>query len=168
MRYDLGMRRVTHYMLNALTVLSLVLCVATVGLWIESYSVERVVIWNGSIDYWTISNHGLLRFVRTEWLVPNGDGRRQAYNDDGVFSGETRPYGGEDCAIPARNLHWRMGFTRDEHRFGDGVERRRLVTFPHGWLACMLGAWPTIATLRRRRRRRKSGRGFAVLGPVNH
>ena len=39
------MRRIGRYILNALTVLSLVLCVATVGLWVRSYSALTEVYW---------------------------------------------------------------------------------------------------------------------------
>jgi hypothetical protein len=35
--YNAGVRRIGRYILNGLTVLSLVLCVATVGLWVRSY-----------------------------------------------------------------------------------------------------------------------------------
>jgi hypothetical protein len=37
MRYDSRVRRLTRYTINALTVLSVLLCVGTVGLWVKSY-----------------------------------------------------------------------------------------------------------------------------------
>src|SRR5437763_821895 len=54
--YHAGVRRIGRYILNALTVLSLVLCVATVGMWVRSY-------WVGST---------LSRVSQNGWVAGDG------------------------------------------------------------------------------------------------
>src|SRR5438105_4976348 len=60
-----GMRRLRRIMFNALTVLSVVLCVATVCLWVRSYGGELVIGHSGS---WgqsgAVASRGLLLGIR--------------------------------------------------------------------------------------------------------
>ena len=130
-------------------VLSLLLCAATVAAWVESYSIQRELIWNSTIDFDLVSNHGLFRVARWDWFARNGGKwHRQPYNEVGVFSCETRSYTGGDAVSPAQGPSWRVGFGEDHHPFGDGVEQRHWVTLPYWFLACALGACPALRAWR--------------------
>ena len=55
------MRRIGRYILNGLTVLSLVLCMATVGLWVRSYGIPQKLQFSRSGVLWEVaSDHGRL------------------------------------------------------------------------------------------------------------
>src|SRR3954447_19874446 len=118
-----GMGRVFRRLFTPAAAASAVLCVVPLAAWVESYSVQREVIWNGIRDYDLVSNCGLLRLSRrdrTGW--GGGRWRPQPYNTDGVFSGETREYDVEEGAARGG---WppgmRVGVGEDRHPFGDGV-----------------------------------------------
>ena len=134
---------------------SLLLCLAICVLWGDSYSFQRVAVWNGVTDFDFLSNHGRIRVVRRDWFIQvNGRAVRQVYNRDGQFSGETRRYDGEDAV--GDGAGWPLGFGSGRGPFGDGIERRRQVTVPHWSLAVALAVAPAIAVYCRVRRGRRT------------
>jgi hypothetical protein len=66
MRYNLkSMKRLLRILLNAATVLSLVLCVATLVLWVRSAGAEKMLHWRGDDKHsaWIASSQGQLAFL---------------------------------------------------------------------------------------------------------
>src|SRR5438874_1613616 len=63
MRYNPPtMRRLARYMLNGLTALSVVLCLATVGLWVRSYWIADALVFDdgASRKLWLLTCRGKL------------------------------------------------------------------------------------------------------------
>jgi len=119
---------------NLLPALSLVLCLATVGLWATSYWYFSVVgVWPAPAQpraYGLASNHGSLCFLS----VTEGNGRdRWAWRHERSRSRDERLVG-------AAGFTWRH------------TPRDFIVGVPYWLLTAALGA-PTVALLRRRRKR---------------
>jgi hypothetical protein len=157
------MKRLIRWLFNVIAAVSLLLCMATIVFWIDSYSVQRVVMWNGGIDYEAVSNNGVLRFAQWIWLVPiHGKWHRQTYNPDGVFSSETRPYWGMQDLAPVFVARRDISLNGSRHPFGDGIEEQRWVLFPHWFLALLL-ILPTGLRLYYFRRKSHSADGMLCI-----
>lgn len=62
------MRRVLRITVNAATVVSLVLCVATVAMWLRSFRVADTLTFNGSTGQILASGNGELGLVLKRWI----------------------------------------------------------------------------------------------------
>ena len=116
------MRRLARYTLNVLTILSLLLCVATVGLWVRSYQGCESVLWITADSsklktlqcIWS-SDHGRLRkdLLRDIYVVMLDFNERDhalrtvlSYKRDDSFSRVIH----NEPVVPDANLDGRFGF----------------------------------------------------------
>ena len=132
---DADMRR---HLLNFLTLLSLLLCVAAAALWLYSYFAYDAVAFSPSPAerraYGLISHHGTICFIR----VAEGDGAsRWMWKHDRTRNGNPKIYG-------------TAGFVAHSER------KNFVIGVPH-WTLCLLLAAPPVLWVRRRRRRREPG-----------
>ncbi len=155
------MRRLLRILLNAATALSLVLCAATVALWVRSYQTGSSVTRYGRtasgarVEIATVSLfRGSVGLHESVWVL-NGLSQRVSYRI------ETGPLA-SDVAGGASDLYpvaWGFGWyadgpTEDVHRTARGV------TVPCWALASACAALPIVRATRRRfgARRAQAGR----------
>src|SRR5437763_255670 len=72
--YNAGMKRVGRYILNALTALSLVLCMATAGLWVRGQYAADSVVRDGPRSLFLISASPSCLQIYVERMYDRGDG----------------------------------------------------------------------------------------------
>ena len=174
------MRRVGRYIFNALTVLSLLLCVATVGLWVRSY-IASDQIWlyltgyarsdadYDAHEYWGVSSKG-----RTRWDF-NEVNDRNPPSEDLTTPEKVRSSGLDYFTSAPRSLEVQAGRTEPEYHLrqeffgfvkgeeyydGNHVSSHfRYVAMPDWAFAIPLAVIPLLWLLRwrRNRLRRRSG-----------
>src|SRR4051794_195696 len=149
----------TRRLLNLLTAVSLLLCVAVCGMWVQSYSVSEFLGWSDPARFvGALSMHGLLRFEYGTYP-----------NDDQGWSHVAYP----TPAGPAAGL-WQEVRARDRgggrlRALGiacasvdydsDGRRLRRALYLPHWLLAGAALAAPAWRLRRAIRARRRPGAG---------
>jgi hypothetical protein len=146
------MNRLRRIILNALTVLSLLLCVGMAGLWVRSYwVVDLVERCNGSTrsGQWLTSVYGALYFGA---MHESGGVRGYFLHGDGISYGAY----GNAHRPPDRHFLgfylWREKKTSPDYRFGFGV--------PYWFLVVSAAAMPGIRGVRSLRRRRQHTPGL--------
>jgi hypothetical protein len=146
-------RRLGRYILNAATVLSLVLCVATVVLWVRSYYAAEMVAAPASADGLSLgiaSHEGLLVVHRLQVPVPVQPNSRKWQWDRqpdsmAIWIARTGKPDAEANLIVFRAGTYLRG-------------RLHLLAMKHGALAAMTGLLP-ICRLVRALRRRATAKG---------
>jgi hypothetical protein len=143
-------------LLNLLTVLSLLLCVAMMALWVRSHFVQDSVR-NSTSDrrmYGLSAYRGTLILSRTDLSPDSVIARtfRQAQWDSHPVTPEhgSPDYGDSTTSIIWRNAGW-LGFGTAEERFVEGVIRAVVVPFWFIAATCiLLPAAHALAGIRRR------------------
>ena len=150
------MRQLLRILLNAATVLSLVLCAVTMAAWVRSYQAQDTV-------FWTMTNPPLTV---------------QAYTyRGGVFAGFAKPVGtGDEWYLPGagwvRGRAWsftELGGAQGTlfNRFGfalpydhNGAVESRTLACPFWFLVLLTAILPAVRLARRRARRLRMGAGL--------
>jgi hypothetical protein len=150
------MRAFVRIIMDAVAVLALILCVATVALWVRSTRISDTLYWCVTDDapspplaatavrLTVTSDAGQLRFARA---VSEAQWHSEWFRDELVLRHGDR--------LSERGFGWSK--SENSGSIAGQIHRRLEVTFPTWSLAVMLGALPTlraIAFVRRRRRRR--------------
>lgn len=154
------MNRIGRYILNGLTVLSLLLCVTTVGLWVRSYFVfdaVNYVSWDFFYPARVTSLHGHFAFVTLDMQV-QPDTRGWSYENKRANTNEISDFLLlTDFFKLTRNLRigifkWLSGEIRDGKTVGASV-----LVIPHATMTATFAVFPLtwlIKLIRTRRRAR--------------
>jgi hypothetical protein len=155
---------VKRRLLNLLTGVSLLLCVAVVLLWVRSYWFADTLRWSGGKIYSLGSHNGLL-----VWNDFRPDPGNPALPWRQTYRGRDRGYDWDRLGRSAWNragFGFAVGYTA-------GNNRIRQVTVPHWFvtLAAALFSAPELRSVLRRRRRAKAGLcpscGYDLTGNVS-
>jgi hypothetical protein len=178
------MKRLPQMILNALAMLSLLLCVATIALWLRSY-------WIGDQWYrsqWTIEptpgSAGIrLKHELAAWLISGSGGlavevRLQDFHRPVANPAATQPRPPnvdewswatvrppEYPSAGSADTFWRrLGFGHWVSRYGLGyVGTSRRVWAPSWFVTLLFALGPTVWVVRRVRSRRRSGQGLCPV-----
>jgi hypothetical protein len=145
---------VRRRVLNLLTLLSLLLCVAMVVLWVRSYRVGSVVGyyaelgrdgWYRSVSVGSRAGRITLVPLHSKFAQGLARGRFHAWDDA--------------KSVPQAIPGWAgFGYRRIQGREMGWMEFR----VPHGFAVALLTAWPVARLARARRRRKSDPGGFPV------
>lgn len=136
------MRRLLHYTLNVITVLSLLLCVATVALWVRSYwRGDTAYKWDGADAISVSSRRGGIDFERVTMPQP--------FTSDWQWLSSRDPPPGWRFAN-----HWLLGFGYRNAAVAGG--RVADVIIPY-WAILVAATLLPAIVLHRRRRRHQPG-----------
>ena len=149
------MRRLARWSLNALTVMSLVPCVAVTALWVRSYSVLDVVTYNANdvtLRAFSQPGHLVIGTMDMGYALPGWQHTsRPATNWRSVEALL-------DSSLPNRDVRlggvrWFSGIVDDMHG-----GRATLLILPHATAAAVFAIVPLIALARAQRARRRAAR----------
>ena len=159
------MRRLRRWVSNFVCLLSLLLCVATGGLWARSYCVRDIVGYSvaGGDSHIAQSILGRVHILST--LDANCDGGGLHHSSDGLSPGAI--WNGGMSSYPLRP-EWHMGsiwqtYTRHHMSFGFGgngawTTRHRLIVVPYWAPTAAFAILPAIGVWEWRGRRRQRWR----------
>ncbi|HEY7118322.1 MAG TPA: hypothetical protein VH475_17165 [Tepidisphaeraceae bacterium] len=169
------MRRSARFLLNATTALSVLLCLATIGLWLRSYRFNDDAWYSPrrGVNYRVATRPGLLLASRTVLVGRTSDLFSDGHDRGPGRSFTSRPRVADPGASPftaegsSRALQW-LGFdylSRDQSRPSFGTLTFRRAAFPL-WLPALVAAvLPVARTLRGARRKwRRSRRRCPACG----
>jgi hypothetical protein len=144
------MRRLLRILLNAATVLSLVLCVATVAMCVRSYWIEDAALLP-SQNWWhrysLASYLGTIEIFRETLRPPSDAPRWSSDRLDGAASSELR-----------RELRQETAFLSFGYRTTGVRQQMLIVHVPYWSVGVILALLPTLWTLRRRAGKHRNGR----------
>ena len=138
----------TRRLLNLLTLLSLLLCVATVGLWVRNHWVADYILWQQPFDLEMTTDDGRLRISFAPGSPADAPQRREWMSVPGTS--------GEDWAPPGPTP---LGFGFFHGERGLPFYRNQsglfLLAYVQLWfLAALFGSGPAVRAIRVLRRRR--------------
>jgi hypothetical protein len=166
-----GVRRVGRYILKGLTVLSLVLYVATVGLWVSEPLVACCLHRSGQSAFFVATGHGGIAVARQRWTLLANDRLKAAeLTPDTVPSGEQPDISeyekfcwasgprGRSTICPVNQMDHRQLSLRRTKSPVVGINSRQFgrddwrLTLPYPWLVATLTCVLTPVVLIERRR----------------
>ena len=146
------MRHFPHILLHALTGLSVILFVATVALWVRSYSTADM-LWYGRPGW----RHGLITEPGVIRLFK--DRHRPKDSAPGKFWYTHWKQGPRYRPEFYQAVHWhRWGFSFVTDREGDGFMRRLTFALPYWFVLVIVAALPAARSMPGRPHRRRDGR----------
>ena len=151
------MRRLARYTLNALTVLSLVMCVGTVGLWVRSYSACESLCWDREVRAVSLSD--LRGGIELYWWEASAD--EGSEYKMGIFYFRSPPQDASLYDISGEGEDWpvfdRAGFALVGGRWRDS--KHWTFVLPFWSLTVLLAVLPTRRLWRTLRRANLESKG---------
>jgi hypothetical protein len=146
------MKRIGRYIFNALTVLSLLLCVATAGLWVRSYHNEDCLIHISNSDEVTdkclYSSLGRMTCLAVTFFITTPDGAHEATG----FRWQTKKHSpglfNRTTIHSVRDFGAQPGFVWRNFEFTNRDPFRPLITVPHWALVMLLAFLPSWGLIR--------------------
>jgi hypothetical protein len=157
-----AMKGIGRYIYNALTVLSLVLCVATVGLWVRSYFVNDSFGWSSLEDSRSVGSRvGLIEFKHSRIVGPDPIGGFHSHYEKGFVWNRWLINPENDWMFYVGRQGWEWHGFAAYTRSIRGIFTAGFST-PHWSIGLLTAALPLMRHIAMRKRRKRWQHGRCV------